>query len=116
MNKFLNPPAEKKCSAWQKKLQSVVDKLGSAHKTAADGLGDFVSTMMHEVSHMLSDKYNLCTDSTPFVQLTHTKAGGQTNDTGKKGLVGFIQGEFFNKDSYGWSNCVGLKSATNADS
>ena len=50
LEKFLNPPAEKKCNAWQKRMKSVVDTLGMAHKTAADGLGDFVQTMMHEVS------------------------------------------------------------------
>ena len=56
------------------------------------------------------------TDADPNLQLTHTKAGGRTNDSGKKGVIGWIGEQLFNKDSYGWSNCVGLKSAENADS
>ena len=67
LDKFLNPPAEKKCSAWQKKLKSVVDTLGMAHKTAADGEGDFVQTMMHEVSIRCQEWYSPFTDSTPTV-------------------------------------------------
>ncbi|KAL9129685.1 MAG: hypothetical protein Q9217_001927 [Psora testacea] len=96
LERFLNPPAEKKCPKWQTKLKSVMDTLAFAKKTPVDGYTDFVQTMVHE--------------------LTHTKAGGRTNDSGPKGIKGFLAAELFNKDSYGWANCVSLRSSENADS
>ena len=93
-----------------------MNTLGMAHKTPADGLMDFVHVMMHEVSISVHEGYDVYIDSPSTVQLTHTKAGGLTHDSGKPGIRGWIGKVFFNKDSYGWSNCVGLKSARNADS
>jgi len=48
--------------------------------------------------------------------LTYTKAGGRTKDSAQKGIIDYVKAEFFNKDGYGWKNCVGLKMPNNADS
>jgi len=86
--------AEEECHALTKAAKAIkaIEDAGKkvpAQSTAADLTMDFAATIMHE--------------------LTHTPAGGSTQD-----LEG--AGEYSSGGWYGWTHCVALKDARNADS